>query len=126
LSSIDELSTADNLIDLLSQTEIDNQTTSVPSTDSMDIVISPMVSSVHGPITHSVDKVPSSTPKTVSLSEDFIRASVRFRQIDTLKRNFSQLYQDTVKLDNTPRDAVLDSGDFATMQKKDQNTHPVQ
>jgi hypothetical protein len=65
LSSIDELSTADNLIDLLSQTEIDNQTTSVPSTDSMDIVTSPMVSSVHGPITHSVDKVPSSTPKTV-------------------------------------------------------------
>jgi hypothetical protein len=29
-------------------------------------------------------------------------------------------------LDHTPQDAVLGSGDFATMQKKDRNTHPVQ
>jgi hypothetical protein len=126
LSIIDELPNEDNLIDLLAQTEPDNQTTSVPSTDSMDFATSSIVSSVHVPIICSVDKVLFSTSKTVLLSEDFVRASVGFRLIDTLKRNFSQLYQDNVKLDNTLSDAVLDSGDFATMQKKDRNMHPVQ
>jgi hypothetical protein len=59
------------------------------------------------------------------LSEDFIRASVGFRHIDTIKKYLSTLYSDTVKLDNTPSDAILDSGDSATMKKKDRNTHPV-
>jgi hypothetical protein len=77
------------------------------------------------PIIRSVDKVSSSIPKTVSMSEDYIRASVGFRHMDTLKRHFSDLYLDNVKLDNTPLDAVLDPGAFATMRKKDRNTQPV-
>jgi hypothetical protein len=96
------------------------------SLESTAVETSPLVSSSYVPIIRSVDKVPSSIPKKVSVSEDFIRASVGFHQIDTLKRNISQLYPDTIKLDHTPQDAVLGSGDFATMQKKDRNTHPVQ
>jgi len=39
-----------------------------------------------------------------------------------MKRNFSTLYQSTVKLDNTPPDAILDSGAVATLRKKARNT----
>jgi hypothetical protein len=77
------------------------------------------------PIIRSVDKVSSSVPKTASMSEDYIRASVGFRHINTLKRHLSDLYCDNVKLDYTPLDAVLDPGAFATMRKKDRNTQPV-
>jgi len=35
------------------------------------------------------------------------------------------LYQDTVQLDSTPRDAVLDRGDLATLRKTPRNTTPV-
>ncbi len=42
-----------------------------------------------------------------------------------MKRNFSTLYQSTVKLDNTPTVAILDSGAVATLRKKARNTTPV-
>jgi hypothetical protein len=59
------------------------------------------------------------------MSEDLLRASVGFRRVYTLKRHFQTLYQDNVKLYSTPVDAVLDSGNLATMKKKDRNTTPV-
>jgi hypothetical protein len=40
-------------------------------------------------------------------------------------KQFSHLYQSTVKLDNTLADAILDVGSFATMRKKPRNTTPV-
>jgi len=40
-------------------------------------------------------------------------------------KQFSHLYQSAVKLNNTPADAILDVGNFATMRKKPRNTTPV-
>jgi hypothetical protein len=77
------------------------------------------------PIVRSVDKASSSLPNNVTMSEDFIRASVGFRRIDTIKKCLSTLYLDTIKLDVTPLGAILDSGYLVTMKKKDWNTHPV-
>jgi hypothetical protein len=48
-----------------------------------------------------------------------------FRRIDTVKQYLKDLYCDTVGLDSTPADAVLDSGDLATLPKKARNTTPV-
>jgi hypothetical protein len=59
------------------------------------------------------------------MSEDFLRQCTGFRRLDTMLRCFSNLYQDTVKLDNTPADAVLDVGNYATLRKKNRNTTPV-
>jgi len=81
--------------------------------------------SQHIPLVRSVDKVSSTLPKVISMSEDFIRCCVGFRRIDTLKQHLDHLYQPTVTLDKTPPDAVLDPGDVATMRKKPRNTVPV-
>jgi hypothetical protein len=62
---------------------------------------------------------------TISMSEDFLRASVGFRCIDTMKQYFHELYIDNIHLDPTLPDAVLDPGDFASMKKKSRNTDPV-
>jgi hypothetical protein len=59
------------------------------------------------------------------MSEDYIRSCVGFCKIDTMKRQFSTLYQSTVKLNTLPADAVLDEGELATLQKKPRNTTPV-
>ncbi len=77
------------------------------------------------PIVRSVDKPSSSLPNLMSMSEDFVKACVGFRRVDTLRRKFSTLYQPSVKIDNTPADAVLDEGHFATLKKKPRNTDPV-
>jgi hypothetical protein len=77
------------------------------------------------PIVRSVDKLSSSLPSTISMNEDFIRASVGFRSIDTMKKQFANLYQDTVKLDIMPADAILDQRCHATMQKEARNIVPV-
>jgi len=61
----------------------------------------------------------------MKLSEDFIQSCVGFRKIDTMKRHFITLYKDSVVLDNTPADAVLDPGCLATMKKKPRSTTPV-
>jgi len=42
-----------------------------------------------------------------------------------LKKQFAQLYKDTISLDNTPADAILDPGYFATIKKENRNTTPV-
>lgn len=51
------------------------------------------------PIIRSVDKPSSSIPRTVTVSEDYLRASVGFRKIDSMKQHFHSLYQDTIKID---------------------------
>jgi len=37
----------------------------------------------------------------------------------------SELYEDTIKLDSLPPDAILDQGDLATLRKTARNTTPV-
>jgi hypothetical protein len=77
------------------------------------------------PIVRSIDKASSSLPKKVHMNEDYLRACVGFRRVDTMKCILGDLYQSTVTLDNTPADAVLDQGNFASMKKKHCNTTPV-
>jgi hypothetical protein len=71
-----------------------------------------------------VDKSSSSFPKVLTFSEDLLRASVGFRRIDSIKQHLSDLYQNTVRLDSLPVDAVLDEGYFATLRMKNRNTVP--
>jgi hypothetical protein len=56
------------------------------------------------------------------MTEDYLCACVGFRRINTLRKHFKTLYQDTVNFDSMPADAVLDSGCLATLWKKNQNT----
>jgi hypothetical protein len=77
------------------------------------------------PIIRSVDKPSSSIPNMLTVSEDFLRASLGFRRIDTIKKHFSDLYCPNIRLDTTPADAVLNLGDLATLNKKNRNTNPV-
>jgi len=76
-------------------------------------------------IVRCVDKCSSSLPSCITFLEDFIRSSVGFRRIDTLKHHLNDLYWNTVKIDSTPPDAVLVIGDLATIRKSARNTTPV-
>jgi hypothetical protein len=60
------------------------------------------------PTIRSVDKPSTSLPNVITFSEDLIKASVGFRHIYSIKKYLPELYQNTVKLDSTPADAVLD------------------
>jgi len=82
-------------------------------------------SSVHVPILRCVDKPSTSLPSRITYTEDFLRASVGFRRVDTIKSHLSTLYKDTVCLDNSPADAVLDVGDLSNIRKSPRNTTPV-
>ncbi len=77
------------------------------------------------PIMRCVDKPSPTLPNTIKVSEDYIRSTVGFHKIDTMKKHFQSLYQSTVHLDNTPPDAILDLGSYATLKKKARNTVPV-
>jgi hypothetical protein len=77
------------------------------------------------PIIRSVDKVSSSLPKHITMNEDHLRSCVGFRRVESIKKNLKNLYQPTISLDNTPADAILDPGFFASVRKKDRNTTPV-
>jgi len=77
------------------------------------------------PILRCVDKPSSSLPSRITVTEDFVRSSVGFRRIDTIKLRLSSLYQDTVKFDSTPPDAVLDHGDLCNLRKSCRNTSSV-
>jgi hypothetical protein len=110
----------------------DSTLTPVHSNTSCDVVLpvtasntNPVSESIHIPILRSVDKPSSSFPMKISISEDFLHASFGFRQVETLEEHFHELYLNTIKLDSTPADAVLDPGDIATMQKKARNTDLV-
>ncbi len=80
---------------------------------------------IHIPIIRSIYKVSFSLPNKIAMSEDYIRSSVGFHPIDTLKRQFSNLYTNNVTMDATPLNALLDAGGLETMGKKDRNTQPV-
>jgi hypothetical protein len=67
----------------------------------------------------------SSLPSWLTFTEDIIRASVGFRRIDVIKGHLKDLYQDSVCLDSTPADMVLDEGDLSTIRKTPRNTTPV-
>jgi hypothetical protein len=58
------------------------------------------------PIIRSVDKPASSLLTTITASEDFLRASMGFHQIDTVKHHFPSLYSNNLCRDSTPADAV--------------------
>jgi hypothetical protein len=77
------------------------------------------------PILQCVDKPSSSLPSCLTYTEDSIRAYVGFHRIDTIKRHLNDLYQDTINLNTLPCDAILDSGDLATLRKTPRNTTPV-
>jgi hypothetical protein len=72
-----------------------------------------------------VDKPSSHLPARITLTEDFIRASVGFRCIEMMKSHLKQLYQDTILVDTLPADAVLDQREFANLKKTPRNTTPV-
>jgi hypothetical protein len=95
--------------------DIEDVPTSIPKTSS----------SVHVPILRCVDKISTSLPSRLTLTEDFIRASVGFRRIDSIKQHLRTLYQNTIDLDSTPPDAVLDLRDCATIWKAPRNTTPA-
>jgi hypothetical protein len=76
------------------------------------------------PILRCVDKPLSSLPSRLTFTKDLIHASVGFRRIDTIKSHLHDLYQDTICLDPTPPDAILDKGDLATLRKTPRNTTP--
>jgi hypothetical protein len=90
------------------------------SSDLMDTNLSANV--INPLVVRSVDKASSSLASKVSITQDYIHACTGFRKIDTVCKHFSELYQDTVKIHNTPPDAVLDDGLLSTMQKKARNT----
>jgi hypothetical protein len=71
------------------------------SNDALDVEHSTSVtnqssSQLHIPIVRSVDKASSLLPQNISMTEDFLRACVGFRRVDTLKKNISTLYQSTI------------------------------
>jgi hypothetical protein len=77
------------------------------------------------PITRSVDKPSSSLPHTLTMSEDFLHASVGFHRVDTIKQHFHHLNCNMVKLDLLLADAVLDPGALATLRKSFKKFTPV-
>jgi hypothetical protein len=77
------------------------------------------------PIIRSVDKPSSTLPHNITVSEDFMRASMGFHRLDTVKKYLKDLYCNTIHLDSPPADAILDLGDVATLHKKPRNTTPV-
>ncbi len=76
-------------------------------------------------ILRCIDKASSSLPSWLTLNEDHIRTCIGFHCIDTIKRHLSTLYQNTIHLDSTPEDAVLDKGHLATLRKTLRNTTTV-
>jgi len=82
-------------------------------------------SPVNVPILRCVDKPSASLPSQITFTEDFLRASVGFRRVDTIKSHLSDLYANTVNLDSSPPDATLDIGEFSTIRKSPRNTNPV-
>jgi hypothetical protein len=97
---------------------IDSSTLGVSDLDHPTSFTTQSSSPLHVPIIRSVDKPSSSLPKNISMTEDYLRACVGFRRVDTLCKHFKTLNQDTVTFDSMPADAVLDSGCLATIWKK--------
>jgi len=119
---LQELTIASNLL----ASEIKSpDTTIVPSSTIESIPVTNNSSLARVPIIRCVDKTSTPLPSCITLTEDYIRSSVGFRRIDTIKTHFRDLYQETVKIDTMPADAVLDKGDIATIRKSNRSTTPV-
>jgi len=87
LSVLSTLHSNTHLTDYPTSLEL-TETLSEPTSTSLESSTSNTNSSsstVVTPIIRSVDKVSSSLPKSVTMSEDFIRASMGFRRIDMIK-----------------------------------------
>jgi hypothetical protein len=82
-------------------------------------------SGLNVPIIRCVDKPSTSLSNVITYSKDLIWASVGFHRIDSIKICLQELYQNMVKLDSTPADAVLDVGDTSTIRKSPRITTPV-
>jgi hypothetical protein len=111
-----------------SEKSISSESTEMHTLNIQDDLPTPVTNDSSGsqvPILRCVDKISTSLPARLTFSEDYIRASVGFRRIDTIKGHIKELYQDTISLDSTPEDAVLDKGVFATMRKCARSTVPV-
>jgi hypothetical protein len=126
LNTTKTLTSPDNSQDVqqILPTSIPDLASSSSNTTSLDTTTNSS-SSMSVLILRCVDKPSSSIPSRMTYTEDFIRASVGFRRIDTIKSHLSDLYQSTVSIDSLPPDAVLDPGDFSTMKKSARNTNPV-
>jgi hypothetical protein len=113
--------------DISTESIVDQSSGSIPKSN-LIIDPSPVTNSSSRtavPIVRCVDKCSTSLPLCITFSEDFIRSSVGFRRVDTLRHHLKDLYQITVKLDSSPPDAILDIGDLATLRKSARNTTPV-
>jgi len=77
------------------------------------------------PIIRSVDKPSTSLPQVMSMTEDYLWSSLGFHRTDTFKQQLLQLYTNSIRLDPSPPDAILNHGDFATLRKSARNTTPV-
>jgi hypothetical protein len=100
-------------------TEVDLTSTEPPTPVTNQSVSAPV------PILRCVDKPSTTLPSRLTFTEDYIRASMGFRRVETIKRHLKSLYGLTVILDSCPPDAVLYAGDFATLHKSPRNTTPV-
>jgi len=100
-------------------TEVDLTSTEPPTPVTNESSSAPV------PILRCVDKPSTTLPSRLTFTEDYIRASMGFRRVETIRRHLKSLYGLTVILDSCPPDAVLDAGDFATLHKSPRNTTPV-
>jgi hypothetical protein len=117
---------SDNVPDVSSITDLPSTIleSTLPDFDPTNDVLQTPVSG-HIPIVCSVDKPSTSLPNTITMNEDFLRASLGFRRIDTFKQHLPVLYQNNIRLDHTPADAVMDNSDLANTRKTKRNTSPV-
>jgi len=111
---LDKSTISTDIISLHHITSDDDTIITSNLSDSLNTTDSPE----HIPITRAVDKPSSSLPSVMKFSEDYIQSCVGFRRIDTMKRHFKTLYHDSVTLDNTPSDAILDPGFFSNYEKE--------
>jgi hypothetical protein len=101
----------------------DSMVTNIP--DNPPTSFTNLSSAVSVPMLRCVDKISTSLPSRLTFTEDYIRTSIGFRRIDTIKSHLHYLYQDTVSLDSSLADAILDKGDFSTIWKSAHSTTPV-
>jgi hypothetical protein len=96
---------SDNVPDVSSITDLPSNIleSTLPDFDPNNDVFQTPVSG-HIPIVRSVDKPSTSLPNTITMNEDFLRASLGLRRIDTLKQHLPVLYQNNIRLDHTPAD----------------------
>ena len=71
-----------------------------------------------------VDRVNSSLPKTVSITQDVLRKSVGFLDTKVLLRNLKDIGTDTIHVPDFSENPTIDPGMTASMKSKRRNTTP--